>query len=181
MGPWFSIIEGLFPGFIDGLVRAGAPYFDGDLSKVYIDNGGQAMPSEGHIDDFEFVLPSRPLLECHVRQRVYNVDNIEIRDGHDVVELITAEVVSRVPSSAHVTVGATRSWRQIWSSTPWVAVAVPRPSWRAWVTGGPPGRPERAADVFEPAGEAPAGSIERGGRHHRSCAGPPRRRGSIPQ
>jgi 2-polyprenyl-6-methoxyphenol hydroxylase-like FAD-dependent oxidoreductase len=85
-----SIIEGLFPGFIDGLVQTGAPYFDGDLSKVYVDNGGQSLPSEGHIDDFRFVVPSRPLLECHVRQRVYNVDNIEIRDGHDVVELITA-------------------------------------------------------------------------------------------
>ncbi|MCW2547667.1 MAG: hydroxylase [Mycobacterium sp.] len=86
-----SVIEGLFFGFIDGLVRAGAPYFDGDLTQVYINNGGQPLPPAGHIDDFRFVLPSRPLLECHVRQRVYNVDNIEIRDGHDIVELIAAD------------------------------------------------------------------------------------------
>jgi 2-polyprenyl-6-methoxyphenol hydroxylase-like FAD-dependent oxidoreductase len=83
-----SIIEDLFPGFVDGLVSAGAPYFDGDLSKIYISTGGHALPPSGHFDDFGFVLPSRPLLESHVRQHVYGIGNIEVRDGHDVVETV---------------------------------------------------------------------------------------------
>jgi 2-polyprenyl-6-methoxyphenol hydroxylase-like FAD-dependent oxidoreductase len=83
-----SIIEELFPGFVDGLVSAGAPYFDGDLSKVHISTGGHALPPSGHFDDFRFVLPSRPLLESHVRQHVYGIGNIEVRDGHDVVETV---------------------------------------------------------------------------------------------
>ncbi|WP_232011119.1 FAD-dependent monooxygenase [Mycobacterium shigaense] len=82
-----SIIEGLFPGFVDGLLDAGAPYFDGDLSKVYFSAGGHPLPPSGRFDDFRFVLPSRPLLESHVRQHVRSVDSIEVRDGHDVVEL----------------------------------------------------------------------------------------------
>jgi 2-polyprenyl-6-methoxyphenol hydroxylase-like FAD-dependent oxidoreductase len=92
-----SIIEGLFPGFVDGLVTAGAPYFAGDLSKVYISTGGHPLPPSGYFDDFRFVLPSRPLLESHVRQHVCGVDNIELRDGHDVVELAsTGDRVSGV-------------------------------------------------------------------------------------
>ena len=84
-----SIIEGLFPGFVDGLLRAGAPYFDGDLSRVYLNPGGRPLPQLGKFDDFRFVMPSRPLLENHVRQHVTSITNVEIRDGHDVVELIT--------------------------------------------------------------------------------------------
>jgi 2-polyprenyl-6-methoxyphenol hydroxylase-like FAD-dependent oxidoreductase len=83
-----SVIEDLFPGFVDGLVSAGAPYFDGDLSKVYISTGGHALPPTGHFADFGFVLPSRALLESHVRQHVYGIGNIEVRDGHDVVETL---------------------------------------------------------------------------------------------
>ena len=97
-----EIIEGLFPGFIDGLVRAGAPNFDGDLSKVYFNNGGHPLPPSGYFDDFCFVLPTRPLLESHVRQHVCDVGNIELRDGHDVVELAsTGDRVSGVLIRAH--------------------------------------------------------------------------------
>jgi 2-polyprenyl-6-methoxyphenol hydroxylase-like FAD-dependent oxidoreductase len=75
-----SVIEGLFPGFLDDIVEAGAPHFNGDMSKVYINNGGHPLPSSGYFDDFQFVLPSTALLEHHVRQRVYGVDNIEVAD-----------------------------------------------------------------------------------------------------
>ena len=92
-----AIIEGLFPGFVDGLVASGAPHFDGDLSKIYFSTGGHPLPSSGHFDDFHFVLPSRPFLESHVRQHVYELSNVETRDGHDVVELAaTGDRVSGV-------------------------------------------------------------------------------------
>jgi len=81
-----SIIDELFAGFIDDLIAAGAPYFAGDLSKIYFNNGGHPLPPTGQFDDFRLVLPTRPLLESHVRQRVYDIGNIEVRDGHDVVE-----------------------------------------------------------------------------------------------
>ncbi|WP_131536360.1 FAD-dependent oxidoreductase [Mycolicibacterium aromaticivorans] len=84
-----SILEDLFPGFTDELIRAGAPRFDGDLSKVYLNNGGHPLPASGCFDDFQFVLPSRPLLEGCVRQRVRRINNIELRDAHDIVELVT--------------------------------------------------------------------------------------------
>src|ERR1700753_2816206 len=97
-----SIIDELFPGFVDGLVDAGAPYFGGDLSKVYISTGGHPLPPSGHFDDFSFVLPSRPLLESHVRQHVGNIGNVELRDAHDVVELAsTGDRVSGGVIRAH--------------------------------------------------------------------------------
>lgn len=90
-GRGLSILEDLFPGLIDGLTDAGAPRFDGDLSQVYFNNGGHPLPTSGHFDDFQFVLPSRPLLEGYVRQRVRSTGNIDLRDGHDVVELATKQ------------------------------------------------------------------------------------------
>jgi 2-polyprenyl-6-methoxyphenol hydroxylase-like FAD-dependent oxidoreductase len=89
-GSGVSIIEGLFPGFVDGILSDGATYFDGDLSRVYISTGGHPLPPSGRIDDFRFMSPSRPLLECHVRRRVSDSPNIEICDGHDIAELIAA-------------------------------------------------------------------------------------------
>jgi 2-polyprenyl-6-methoxyphenol hydroxylase-like FAD-dependent oxidoreductase len=86
-----SIIEGFFPGFTDGLTAAGAPCFAGDLARVYVETGGHPLPRNGQFDDFRFVLPSRALLEQHVRQHVSTIANVEICDGHDVVGLVTED------------------------------------------------------------------------------------------
>jgi 2-polyprenyl-6-methoxyphenol hydroxylase-like FAD-dependent oxidoreductase len=89
-GTGTSIVERLFPGFVDGLIAEDATPFDGDLSRVYINTGGHPLPPSGHIDDLRFMSPSRPLLECHVRRRVAGTPNVEFCDGHDVGELISA-------------------------------------------------------------------------------------------
>ena len=82
----------LFPGIQDELVAAGAAVCDdGDLSRVSIRVAGHQLSREGKFSDPSAVtlhLLSRPLLESQVRQRVSAIDNVEILDGHDVVEPI---------------------------------------------------------------------------------------------
>ena len=41
-------------------------------------------------------LPSRPLLECLIRQRVRNISNISVVEAHDVVDLTTRHHQDRV-------------------------------------------------------------------------------------
>jgi len=83
-------LAGLFPGIDDDLVAAGAAVCDdGDLSRVSIRVAGHELSRAGKFSDPSAVklhLLSRPLLESHVRRRVIAIDNVEILDGHDVVE-----------------------------------------------------------------------------------------------
>ncbi|MGH3564059.1 MAG: FAD-dependent oxidoreductase [Mycobacterium sp.] len=99
-------LDGLFPGLLDELVAAGATVCDdGDLSRLSIRVGGHEFNRSGKFADPTAVvlyLLSRPLLESHVRRRVCALDNVEILDGHDVVEPIAqpqrvtgAQVVNR--------------------------------------------------------------------------------------
>ncbi|MCV7329552.1 FAD-dependent oxidoreductase [Mycobacterium cookii] len=82
----------LFPGIHDDLVAAGAAVCDdGDLSRVSIRVAGHELSRAGKFSDPSAVtlhLLSRPLLEAEVRRRVSAIDNVEILDGHDVVEPI---------------------------------------------------------------------------------------------
>ena len=82
-----QVLDELFPGFVDELVAAGAPSFDGDMSKLYLSNGGHLFPRSGRAKDVPFFLPSRPLLESHVRRRVRAVANVTVLEGNDVAEL----------------------------------------------------------------------------------------------
>jgi hypothetical protein len=41
-------------------------------------------------------MPSRPLLECHVRRRLQAIDNVTIHGGHDIAELTSTADRSRV-------------------------------------------------------------------------------------
>jgi 2-polyprenyl-6-methoxyphenol hydroxylase-like FAD-dependent oxidoreductase len=96
-----QILEELFPGFLDELVAAGAPVWDdGELSKVYVSYGGHALPRSGTIAGDHKVMaihvPSRQLLECHVRRRVQAMENVTIHGGHDVAELTATADRSRV-------------------------------------------------------------------------------------
>ena len=91
-----QVLDELFPGFLDELVAAGAPSFDGDMSKLYLSNGGHLFPRSGRAKDVPFFLPSRPLLESHVRRRMRAVANVTVLDGHDVVELTSTPPRDRV-------------------------------------------------------------------------------------
>ncbi len=85
----------LFPGLQDDLVAAGATVCDdGDLSQVSIRVAGHEYNRSGKFCDPAAVvihLLSRPLLESQVRRRVRAIDNVEILDGHDLVEPIAAQ------------------------------------------------------------------------------------------
>jgi 2-polyprenyl-6-methoxyphenol hydroxylase-like FAD-dependent oxidoreductase len=85
-------LERLFPGLPDELVAAGAAVCDdGDLSRVSIRVAGHELNRSGKFSDPDSLvihLLSRPLLESQVRRRVRAIDNVEILDGHDVVEPI---------------------------------------------------------------------------------------------
>jgi 2-polyprenyl-6-methoxyphenol hydroxylase-like FAD-dependent oxidoreductase len=96
LGRGSQVLDELFPGFLDELVEAGAPSFDGDMSKLYLSNGGYLFPRSGRVKDVPFVLPSRPLLESHVRRRLRAVANVTVLDGHDVVELTSTPPRDRV-------------------------------------------------------------------------------------
>jgi 2-polyprenyl-6-methoxyphenol hydroxylase-like FAD-dependent oxidoreductase len=83
-----QVLEELFPGLLDELVLAGAPYFDGrDLSKLHYNLGGHRAVSTGSAQDFNAYVLTRPFLEYHVRRRVRAVGNVTLLDDYDVVEL----------------------------------------------------------------------------------------------
>ena len=133
LGRGSQVLDELFPGFLDELVAAGAPSFDGDMSKLYLSNGGHLFPRSGRAKDVPFFLPSRPLLESHVRRRMRAVANVTVLDGHDVVELtstpprdrVTGALVRERPDGSERVLGADWSW------TGWGGVRAHRPSWRA--------------------------------------------------
>ena len=85
----------LFPGMLDELVSAGATICDdGDLSRVSIRVSGHEYNRSCKFGDPESVviyLLSRPLLESLVRRRVRAIGNVEILDGHDVVEPVASQ------------------------------------------------------------------------------------------
>ena len=96
-----QILEEFFPGFLDGLVAAGAPVVDErELSNRYVSFGGHEVLRSGTIAGDhkanDLYMPSRPLLECHVRRRVQAMENVTIRDGHEVAELTAAADRNRV-------------------------------------------------------------------------------------
>jgi 2-polyprenyl-6-methoxyphenol hydroxylase-like FAD-dependent oxidoreductase len=95
------VLDEFFPGLLNELVAAGAPVWDdGDLSKAYLSYGGhRVLPSgvvAGDYEEMALYMPSRPLLECHIRRRLARVGNVTIRDGHDVTELTSTADRSRI-------------------------------------------------------------------------------------
>ena len=64
----------LFPGILDQLVSAGAPYLDGrDMSRLHYNLGGHRIASTGSAEMFTGYLTSRPFLEHHVRRCVRGI------------------------------------------------------------------------------------------------------------
>ena len=84
----------LFPGLLDDLVTGGANVLEGDLSNVCVRFDAYELDRSGRFADPGALITyvaSRPFLEGHVRNRLRAVSNVEILDGHDVVELIAAQ------------------------------------------------------------------------------------------
>src|SRR5690606_38883560 len=88
----------LFPGILDDLIADGAPVIaDGDLSEMHFVLGGHRLASSGRFRDRRATyVPSRPLLEHHVRRRVRAIPNITLLDGHNVGDLATTPDRCRV-------------------------------------------------------------------------------------
>jgi 2-polyprenyl-6-methoxyphenol hydroxylase-like FAD-dependent oxidoreductase len=88
-----QILEELFPELLNDLVADGVHVVDdGDLSRIYTRMGPYELNRTGKFADPTAVrqlLPSRPVLEHHLRRRVRAQPNIDIRDNHDVLELIS--------------------------------------------------------------------------------------------
>lgn len=93
-----QILDELFPGLLDDVVAGGAPVLDGtDPSEGYFSFAGHLLPREGQPKDpIPLFLPSRPMLECLVRQRVRNIPNIVMLETHDVVDLTSTSQRDRV-------------------------------------------------------------------------------------
>lgn len=96
-----QILDGLFPGLLNGLVDDGVPVLDdGDLSKFYFSFGGHEMLRSGKaaidLKAMATYLPTRPLLECHVRRRLQVRGNVTIREAHEVTGLTSTTDRGRV-------------------------------------------------------------------------------------
>jgi 2-polyprenyl-6-methoxyphenol hydroxylase-like FAD-dependent oxidoreductase len=94
-------LEEFFPGVLDELVAAGAPVVDeGELSNRYLSFGGHEVLRSGTIAGHDnantLYVPSRPLLESHVRRRLQAIGNVTIHSGQDVAELTAAADRHRV-------------------------------------------------------------------------------------
>jgi 2-polyprenyl-6-methoxyphenol hydroxylase-like FAD-dependent oxidoreductase len=86
-----QILSDLFPGLLDELGADGMPVWgDGDLSKVDVSFRGHQIVRSGRFADLSsttFYIPSRPLLEFHVRQRVLSLPGVALLPCRDVLEL----------------------------------------------------------------------------------------------
>lgn len=87
-----QVLEELFPGLLAELAADGVNIVDdGDLSRIYTRMGPYELNRTDKFADPTTVrqhLPSRPVLEHHLRRHVQALPNIDIRDGHDVLELL---------------------------------------------------------------------------------------------
>lgn len=96
-----QILDELFPGLLDELVADGVPVWDdGELSKLHLSFGGHEVLRSGNLGPqskaLAVYMPSRTLLECHVRRRLQAMRNVTILAGHDVVELTSTPDRNRV-------------------------------------------------------------------------------------
>jgi len=95
-----QILDELFSGFLTELATDGGKVFDdGDSSKFWLSFGGHQFVRSGIFPRSQLMATSyqsRPFLEDHVRRRVRAIPNVEVMDGHDVVELNCKGTPSRV-------------------------------------------------------------------------------------
>jgi 2-polyprenyl-6-methoxyphenol hydroxylase-like FAD-dependent oxidoreductase len=113
LGRGLAVLAEFFPGFTDDLIAAGVPALDyRDLSEVYMRMNGHLVTQSGGYKSLPAIyIPSRPVLEGLVRQRVQQIDNISVLDGFDVIALtpsadgrrvVGAEVQARDSDRSHL-------------------------------------------------------------------------------
>jgi 2-polyprenyl-6-methoxyphenol hydroxylase-like FAD-dependent oxidoreductase len=96
-----QVLDEFFPGLLNELVADGAPVWqDGQLSKLHLSFRGHKILRSGTIakkpNALAVYMPSRPFLECHVRQRLQAMSNVTILSGHDMTELTSTPDRGRV-------------------------------------------------------------------------------------
>jgi 2-polyprenyl-6-methoxyphenol hydroxylase-like FAD-dependent oxidoreductase len=98
LGRGAEVLADFFPGFAEELADAGAPTLDyRDLSEAYFCFGGHESPRFGSFNNVPpVVIPSRPLLEGLVRQRLRGMPNVTLLEGYDVVDLTSNSAGNRV-------------------------------------------------------------------------------------
>jgi 2-polyprenyl-6-methoxyphenol hydroxylase-like FAD-dependent oxidoreductase len=98
LGRGLEILEESYPGFAGDLDDAGVPALDyRDLSEAYMSFAGHVLPRDGAFANVPPVyIPSRPLLESLVRQRLRASDSVTLLDGYDVVGLASNAAGDRV-------------------------------------------------------------------------------------
>ena len=98
LGRGLAALGEFFPGFTADLDAAGVPAIDyRDLSEGYLSFGGHLLPrSGGYTTVPAAYIPSRPLLEGLVRQRLQEIGNVSVLDGYDVISLSPSEDGRRV-------------------------------------------------------------------------------------
>jgi 2-polyprenyl-6-methoxyphenol hydroxylase-like FAD-dependent oxidoreductase len=98
LGKGLEVLGEFFPGFTDDLVAAGIPVLDyQDMGEHYTCFAGHPSPRTGSFKNVApLFMPSRPMLEGLVRQRLRAIDNVLLRDGHEVVALTSRDDGSTV-------------------------------------------------------------------------------------
>ena len=96
-----QILDELFPGLLDEAAADGAPVWDdGELSKLHLSFGGHDILRSGRVTKdpkaLAIHMPSRPFLECHVRQRLQALTNVTILGDHEVIQLMSTPDRRRV-------------------------------------------------------------------------------------
>lgn len=85
-----DIMDELLPGLLDQLVAEGTLVLTDYARRSYFAPAGHLISPQlsGLPSTY---MTSRPFLESHIRDRVRALPTVDIRDGHDVVGLTTAE------------------------------------------------------------------------------------------
>jgi 2-polyprenyl-6-methoxyphenol hydroxylase-like FAD-dependent oxidoreductase len=98
LGRGAEVLAELFPGFTDELVEAGVPALDyHDMSEAYLSFAGHEATRSGSFTNVPPVLiPSRPLLESVVRQRMQAIESVTLLEGYDVADLMSTAGGDRV-------------------------------------------------------------------------------------
>ncbi|KGN32148.1 hydroxylase [Knoellia sinensis KCTC 19936] len=82
------VMDDLLPGLLDDLAAAGSAVLTEDYSKFHFDLNGRVVAKTGPPKQpLTFHLQTRPFLEARVRQRVRELPNVTMRDGHVVLDL----------------------------------------------------------------------------------------------
>lgn len=88
-----NVLDQLFPGIAQELLRAGATLVDAGRDVAWLHLGAWKIRYESGI---ETILCTRPLLEWHVRRRVRELGNVEIRERCAATGLLTDPARSQV-------------------------------------------------------------------------------------